>query len=741
MVLPVLAFLAGGCLPDATIGTLAPTLLLEDVGGARIATQNGIPVPDFGWQPRPRIALDGAWRVERVQLDADVTLTDRETSLETIEAEADGRHLPGYDDAAWGTTEVPGSVNPPPDGEEGGAWLRRTFVVPDRWAGTAVTLRFASANYVADVWLNGIWLGYHEGGATPFAFDVGESVLTGAENSLAVRIHVIPLGTRSDTVPWGIVDWWNYGGLTGPVWLESAPGVHVVRADVVPHLDAVDINVLVSHAVSLVGRSGEEVDKAPSGPLRLTAAVFPASVSPDNVLDRDPRALVPDDGEPIVEVVEEIEAPALDAVTLVPLSLAFREADLWSPDRPALYVLRVALEQADSDAGSDDEAPPTLEADAFWTTFGIRHVSVDPIRPRVLLNGEPVFFTGVGLHAEALEIDAAGELLGGTPAQAAEEILEALEAAGAIGADLVRTAHQPGDPTMLMLADRLGFAVWEEIPMYHATPLVFERTMARGIPQQLLGEMSLRDMNRPSVLFHGLANESTGGQERTDALAELHAVDREIDGTRLTGQAAYGWDAGDATHGPLDVAGFTFYHGVFYGSDPGPDTRRALRLAHETHPDKPVMILEYGRWADFEFDEERQAVIFEETSRAIEQFRADEPTGFVSAATWWTLRDFATQMSDIEIEHFGLYRADGSLRPAGELARAAFEGAGGRGDQLMLEPDLERPRPAGPESGLGTWALAAYLAYGLAIAIGAMSVALFVLTRRGGRATGRRAGA
>ena len=296
-----------------------------------------------------------------------------------------------------------------------------------------------------------------------------------------------------------------------------------------------------------------------------------------------------------------------------------------------------------------------------------------------------------------------------------------------------------GDPTMLMLADRLGFAVWEEIPMYHATPLVFERTMSRGIPQQLLREMALRDMNRPSVLFHGLANESTGGRERTDALAELHAVDREIDGTRLTGQAAYGWDPADVTHAPLDVAGFTFYHGVFYGSDPGPDTRRALRLAHEAHPAKPIMVLEFGRWADTELDEARQAVIFEETYPAIEQFRGDRATGFVGAATWWTLRDFATQLADIEVEQFGLYRPDGSLRPAGELARGAFEGPGGRGADLMLEPELDRPRPAASGEGIGDWALAAYLAYGLVFAIGAMSAALFVLTRRGGRATGRRA--
>jgi beta-glucuronidase len=749
MVLPVMALLAStavGCLPAATIGTLAPTLIVEDVGGVRIATQNGIPVPDFGWQPRPRISLDGAWRMERATFDTDTTLADRANSLSEIEADAGERQQPAYDDRDWGEIEVPGTINPPPAGEEGGAWLRRSFTLPRLWSGDAVTLRFASASYVADVWLNGTWLGYHEGGGTPFAFDAAEALLPGEENVLAVRIHTIALGTRSDIVPWGIVDWWNYGGLTGSVWLEASPPVHVVRADVIPHLDAVDVNVLLAHATRLVGADpdADDADEPLSGPIRVNASVLPASVTPENVLAPDPRTLVPPEAEPLVEVEQELDVPPPGGVARPTLTVAFRQADTWSPASPALYVLRVTVEPIESDVGDPEPADATdirmpIEPDAFWITFGIRHVAVDPIRPRVLLNGEPAFFHGVGLHTEALERSPHGTVRSGSPAPPPDRILAELEAAAAVGADLLRTGHQPGHPTTLMLADRLGFAVWEEIPMYHATPLVFDRTMSRGIPQQMLREMALRDMNRPSVLFHGLANESTGGQERADALAELHAIDREIDGTRLTGQAAYGWDPADATHAPLDVAGFTFYHGVFYGEDPGPDTRRALRLAHEAQPDKPIMVLEFGRWADTAIDEARQAVIFEETYRALEQFRADEPTGFVSAATWWTLRDFATQLADIEVEHFGLYRPDGSLRPAGELARVAFEGPGGRGADLALEPELENPRPAPAAEGIGDWALGAYLAYGLAFAIGGMSAVLFVLTRRGGRATGRRA--
>ncbi len=721
-----------GCVPAREPGTLAPTLEMQEVNGRLVAIQNGMPVPAHDRQARPRIDLDGSWRVERMELDVDLTMTDRAGSLAAIEDEGGGRHLSAHQDAGWGTATVPGAVNPPPDGVEGGAWYRRSFEVPREWAGRSVTLRFGSANYVADAWLNGQWLGYHEGGSTPFAFDIGQAMLVGAENVLAVRVHTIPLGTRVDIVPWGLIDWWNYGGLTGSVWLEAAPAVHVVRADVVPHLDAVDVGLTLYHAPALAGsRGGPSLADRDRSPITVTASILPASVTDENLLDPDPRALVADGAQPIISVSEEMRAPLPGEVDGTTISVTFGDADLWSPANPALYVLRVDVRWPDRPRDAREARPP----DTLWTTFGIRHVAVDPQRPRVLLNGEAAFFRGVGLHTESLSRDAGGALIGGTPAQPASEVLAELLDAADVGANLIRTGHQPGDPTMLMLADRLGFGVWEEIPIYHATPFVFDRIMSRGIPQQMLREMALRDMNRPSVLFHGLANESTGAEERASALAELHEVDRAIDGTRLTAQAAYGWDTADPTHAALDLVGITSYQGVFYGDDPGLDTRRALRELNATNPDKPVMILEFGRWADEPSDEARQLVIFEETYAAIERVRSDRSGGFVSGATWWTLHDFATQIAGIGIEDFGLYRHDGSLRPAGAAAAAAFNADSGEGIELALESDLVRPRGE-VATGIGDWTLVLYLAYAFAFVTALLGTSVLVMTRRGGRAVG-----
>ena len=196
---------------------------------------------------------------------------------------------------------------------------------------------------------------------------------------LAVRVHTIPLGTRNDTVPWGLIDWWNYGGLTGPVWLEASPPSHVTRADVVTHLDAVDVEVLLDHSEQLAGARSAAPDGAPdvpAGTAILRATVLAASVDDDNLLDPDPRSLVADVTDPLAVVEQEVPFPGPGGVGGATLTIEFGDADLWTPAVPWLYVLRLQLL-----AGAPPlDAREGRDRDEFWTTFGIRHVSVDPER-------------------------------------------------------------------------------------------------------------------------------------------------------------------------------------------------------------------------------------------------------------------------------------------------------------------------------------------------------------------------
>jgi beta-galactosidase len=653
MAAALLAVVAGACTtPLPSESRLRPTLNVRQVDGGLVAYQSGQPVPSFGPQPRERIDLDGSWRFQPAALDPDLSFAPQGDARQRgLIAEAGARLRDDYDDSSWGLISVPGTFSAPPGGRLPGGWYRDQFAVPAGWAGHAA-LKFQSVGYLTDVWLNGRYLGQHEGAWTPFALDAGDALRLGETNALVVRVDDPEWGTRLDIVPWGLADWWNYGGVTGSVWLEAVPDLSLVRADVAPHLDGADVSVVVQNR-------GQ-----PAGHLSLVSEVLPAAVTDGNVGDPDPRRLVPDQATPLLSQITDLDPLPGEGVRRVSVPFAIRGSDRWYPDRPALYVLRVAL------------LGPDGVSDELYESFGLRQVKVDSAAPRVLLNGDPAAFRGVAIHDER-QTPALSGRPGGGPTSALDDVLDVLQRARQVNADLIRADHHPANPLLLTLADRLGFAVWEEIPLYHYTPETFRIAMDRGVAQQMLAEMALRDMNHPAVLFHGLANESTGGGERTSALSTLRDLDRKLDGTRLVGQAAYGSEPDDRSSRDLDVAGYTLYTGVFYGGAlSAAAVGSTLDRLHAAYPQKPVMIMEFGRWADGPQEELEQRRVFEVTFGELASRFDTLPGGFVASAVWWTLDDYWTQRPGLEVEHFGLYRPDGSLRPVGVTAASAFGSTG-----------------------------------------------------------------
>jgi len=306
--------------------------------------------------------------------------------------------------------------------------------------------------------------------------------------------------------------------------MEATPSVYAARADVVPHLDGADI------AVTLHQRGGDPA------PVQVGLDILPATVDPSNLTNPDPLSLVPSGALPIAS--QRLDAGQLgrDGTSQVHTSFSLTNADLWSPESPALYVLEVQVFWQER------------LVDQLVETFGLRRIAVDAKSPRLLLNGNPVAYAGVALHDERVYPAVKGQPRGG-PVVTPDDILILLEKANATNVQLIRADHHPANPLLLMLADRLGYAIWEEIPLYHYTPATFGIAMDRGIPQQMLSEMDLRDMNHPSVLFHGLANESTGGIEREPGAPPLTVVERTQVGP-LTVAGLCCDDAGDPFAGP-----------------------------------------------------------------------------------------------------------------------------------------------------------------------------------------------
>jgi len=225
---------------------------------------------------------------------------------------------------------------------QGLMWYQRTFAAPAKRPGRTF-LRFGAANYATVVYLNGQQVGRHEGGFTPFAFDVTK-LLRDGDNQITVGVD----SQASDTtVPPAVTDWENYGGITRPVRLISTPDTYVDDAWVRLLGDgrlAVDVHLDGPHAANR--------------PVHLRIAELK--------LDR---------------------AGATDAhgdwhATMT----APRGLVRWSPDKPRLYDVGVV-------AGED----------SWRDRIGFRTIAVRG--PDILLNGKPIFLRGISMHEEELGVD------------------------------------------------------------------------------------------------------------------------------------------------------------------------------------------------------------------------------------------------------------------------------------------------------------------------------------------------
>jgi len=654
---------------------LKPTLVMKEVDGINVPYQNDMPLASYDGLTQPdRTYLDlcGEWRAVRFSADHLLTLADRDKStIKKLEEEVPG--APGllFDDSSWEIRQIPGVENPATDRYQDGVWYRHKIAVPADFEGRFVRLVFGAANYVADVWVNGKWVGYHEGGYTPFAFDVTDRLRYGKENLISVRVDNIPwiprgargraaLANNHDIVPFATCDWWNYTGITREVFLEASNPVWVVRAEVRSSGEAEDGNIAVTVAV------------ANSGPDRVKTKclleVYPLSFNPQSS-DYNERLLetsiprLAKDAQPVRlrgRTYQNVEVQKGN-VENVQFEVRIPGVKLWSPDNPALYAMRVVL--------SDGEPE-------FWTQFGVRSIVTD--KARLLLNGKSIFLAGVARHElfageptfgirssiDSPPADTRSDLRNGGNFASGKSyhnavhkrLLNDFEMILNLNANFIRTGHYPNHPFTYILADRLGLAVWEEIPVYWFGGREFLiQHKQRHIAKQMWQEMIFRDFNRPSVLFFGMCNECSYQQERAMFLRGLHRIADELSPGRLIGQSASGSDPTDATQRECDVLGFTTYHGVFYGSDPYEDTLNALKEAQKAFPDKPIISTEYGYWSEPDLaSAEKQTYIAEET------FRAFRKTPNVAGACWWCIFDWHTMIN--EPQTMGIVTMDRTLK-------------------------------------------------------------------------------
>lgn len=620
------------------------------------AWQMGLPVPSFEPQARPSLSLHGTWRKERFRADHNLSLSTRGgEGLAALEAEAAGRHRADFDDSRWESLELPAVENQmprlwgDPDGPEpyeDGVWYRRTFAVPADWQGSLVTVNFLAVNYVADVWVNGTWVGYHEGGHSPFALDLTAALKYGGQNVIAVRVDNPPWGTRLETVPGPAPDWWNYTGIIHDLYLEAAPLFRVVRVDVRP----LDRTGLV-RVTALVHNAGA---KPAQGALTLRFRHTDSSL-PAWLTDPGPAAIA---GQPAGEPFQIALSAGAGEAVFVRVTMQVPDPHLWAPTTPYLYVA-----EADLSVGG-------RLTDQFATQFGIRTLGTE--NAKLLLNGEPIFLTGLARHEEWPDTGRTATW---------ERIRADLEQVRAMGANFLRTAHYHNHPHTYTLADRIGLATWVEVPVWQFTEVEFRIQEKRMIADQMWREMILAEANRPSVWFWSTQNESVAGRLRVEYNSRLVADwQKHFDDGRLLTQSAAAdrGGPGDPSMASLDVPGWTLYFGIFHGSTYYEGTRSFLEQAHRVWPDRPILDTEFGIWSrGGGSSEERQAEVFRETWRAFAERVSVEPDGtvvpdgFVAGVTWWTIFDWYT--AHTKLQTMGLYHMDRTReKQVAELVRDVY---------------------------------------------------------------------
>ena len=220
---------------------------------------------------------------------------------------------------------------------EGSIWFQRDFNYTPK-PGTKVFLYFGAVNYLCNVYVNGQNVGMHEGGFTPFNFDVTDKLKSG-NNFVVLRVNNV---RKPEGVPTVNADWWNYGGITRDVMLVDVPETYID-----------------DYSVRLVKGSYTEIEVS----VRLNAPVEGVSV--------------------------DVNIPELKFKKTVTTdkngksSFVFKaKPQLWSPENPKLYNVKIS------------QNTENLE-----DRIGFRQIETR--NKDILMNGKKVFLRGISIHEEA----------------------------------------------------------------------------------------------------------------------------------------------------------------------------------------------------------------------------------------------------------------------------------------------------------------------------------------------------
>src|SRR6266699_789173 len=439
-----------------------------------------------------------------------------------------GAQETAFDDAAWRTLDLPhdwsieGEFSEQnPAGVGGGAlpggvgWYRKTFSVPAADSGRLVFVEFDGVYRNSEVWINGQYLGKRPYGYSSFRYELTPQLRYGTErNVIAVRV---------DNSQQPNSRWYSGSGIYRHVRLVTTAPVHVDQWGTyitTPAVSAESSRVTILTSIRNEAHGGQRVV--------LRTIVYDSA------------------GKEVAAVSAPIQVPP-DSATGIAQTLTISRPILWSLARPYLY-------RSVSSVMCGNRA-----CDRYTTPFGVRSF-VFRADSGFFLNGRPVKIRGVCLHHDL------GALGAAVNTRAIERQLEIMRA---MGANALRTSHNPPAPELLDLTDRMGFIVLDEaFDMWKKEKTKFDYHLDWDAWHvRDLSDMVRRDRNHPSVLMWSIGNEVMEQWTNDDTTAipiarEIAGIVRGLDPTRPITSANNNGSPGNPVlqSGALDLLGHNYHH-------------------------------------------------------------------------------------------------------------------------------------------------------------------------------------
>lgn len=320
---------------------------------------------------------------------------------------------------------------------------RHRFTVPEEWKNKTIHIVFEGSMTDTEVKINGRKAGEtHQGGYYCFKYDISKLLKYGKENLLEVTVHK---SSANETVEAAErkADFWVYGGIYRPVWLEALPKTHIERI---------------------------AIDARHDGQFRMD--VFPGGDSRKTTIRAQVKSL---DGKPFGSAMHA----SIEKEKNIRLSGQYENPALWSSEFPNRYIVEVSLLK---------EGKPIH---TIQEKFGFRTAELRP-GDGFYVNDTKIKFKGVNRHTHwptsgrAMNYDLC---------------LKDAELIKEMNMNAVRMSHYPPDRYFLDICDSLGLYVIDELTAWQYPP--YDTAVGKEKVRQLI----TRDVNHPSIVLWANGNE------------------------------------------------------------------------------------------------------------------------------------------------------------------------------------------------------------------------------------------